>query len=146
MLIPVGAKHLETTYLRRGAHMASYARTDIVVTDMHKTYGLRGVVGQTVGTHSFGQLVDGDVLEAYRQVIVYQLIHAPLYLLLLLPRGLVVESEAHFAFFPLHMGIERPFTPEKAYHGLVKEMFSRMGRWELLLMMFVEDNIVGHVG
>lgn len=92
---------------------------------------------------SFLQLVAGDELESDGQILINQFAHPALYLLLLLSGGLMVETETHLALLPLYMGIERTLTAEDPDHRLVQQVLCRMRRWELFLIMLVQ-NIVCH--
>ena len=48
MLIPVGTQHLKAPYLTCRAYMASYAGTDVIVTDTNKAYGIAYICRQTI--------------------------------------------------------------------------------------------------
>ena len=109
MFIPIGAKHLKSSYLRRTSDVLPNTRTDIVVT-----------------------YAEGD-----RQIVVDQLVHATLYFLLFLTGGLMIDMKAHFALLTLDMSIERALAAEESDHRLVQQMLRRMRRWKLFLVVFV---------
>ena len=138
MLVPVGAKHLETTYLGGGAHVLAYAGTDVVVPYSDQAYRLAGIGGQAVEGDVGGQAVAGDELEGHGQVVGYQGIHATLNLLLLLAAGLVVEVEAHLALLPLYMGIIAAPASEQLNHGAIEQVLGGVGGGILLLVVVVE--------
>ena len=142
MLVPVGAKHLETTYLAGRTNMASYAGTDIIVSDSYKTDSVARIGWQTVCRHIGRQGVEGDELEGDRQILVNQLVHAPLYLFLLLPRRLVVKQETHLTLLPLNMGIEGTVASKEPNHGLIQQVLCRVSGRELLLVVVVQDVVV----
>ena len=137
MLVPISAKHLETSYLRGRAHMFAYAGTHVIVAYAHQSDSITGIIRQAVEADAFGQLVAIYVLERHWQVFFYQLQHSAFYLPLFLSCGFMVKSEAHLALFPFYMGIERPFAAKQPYHRLVQEMLGCMGRGKFFLVMFV---------
>ena len=143
LLVPVGAEELETTYLRGGTDVLANAGADVVIANTDKTDGLRGIGWQAVERDIIREIVARDKLEGHRQVIGYQLVHAALYLALVLARGLLIEMETHLALLALYMGIERTTAGEHANHRLIEQMFSGMGWWELFFVVLVEY-VIGH--
>ena len=117
--------------------MLTNAGTDVVVTDAHKSDGLRGIIWQTVETHLLRQLVACHKLKHYRQIGLNQFVHPPFDFLLLLARWLRVQIEAHLTFLSFDMGIIRPFTAEEPYHRLIQQMLRRMCGRELFFIMVV---------
>ena len=138
MLVPIGTQHLEAAYLSGGAHMTAYAGANVVVSDANQSDSVAHIIRQTAGINVSGQAVERHEVEGDGQVSVYQLVHAPLYLFLLLSRGFVVQNKAHLAFFPLHMGIVTASTAKEPNHGLVQQMLGRMGWWKLVFVMIVQ--------
>ena len=144
VFVPVGAKHFEAAYLGGGANVAAYAGADVVVADAHESDGIGSILWQAVGIDLRGQLVARDELEGDWQVVVDELLHLALNLLFLLSAGLVVEVEAHLALLALDMGIIGAFAAEDANHGLVQEVFRRVG-WRKLLFVMLVQNVVFHL-
>ena len=137
MLVPISAKHLEAAYLRGAPDMLADAGTDVVIADAHQPNGFGGILGQTAGIDLLREFIASDELEGDRQVGVDQLIHATLYLLLFLTRGLMIDMEAHLALLTLDMGVERALAAKEADHRLVQQMLRRMGWRELFLVVLV---------
>ena len=137
MFIPIGAKHLKSSYLRRTSDVLPNTRTDIVVTYAHQTDGVGSIVGQTAGIDFLRELITGDELEGDRQMVIDQLVHATLYFLFFLTRGLMIDMKAHLALLTLDMSIERALAAEESDHRLVQQMLRRMCRGELFLVVFV---------
>ena len=143
LLVPVGAEELEAAYLRGGADVLADAGTDIVIADTDETDGLGGVGREAVEGDIIGEIIAGDKLKRHRQVVGYELVHAALYLTLVLARGLLIDMEAHLALLSLYMGIERTTAVEHANHRLIEQMFSGVGWWELFFVVLVEY-VIGH--
>ena len=142
-LVPVGAQHLEASYLTRRAHVLADAGTHVVVADAHQSDGLAGIVGQPVQRNVLGQIVARHELERHRQVLLYQFLHPALYLPLLLSRGLVVQVEAHLALLPLHVGIIAATAAKQPDHRLVQQVLRGM-RWRKFLLVVLVQYIVFH--
>ena len=139
VLVPVGAEEFEAADLGGGAHMTADAGTDIVVADAYQSDGVAGIVGQAREIDTLWQVVIArHDFVGDGQVIVDELVHASLDLLLLLSRGFMVEQEAHLALLALHMGVIAALASEHADHGLIEQMFRRMGRWKFVLVVLVE--------
>ena len=137
MLVPIGAEHLKAANLRRASDMLADTRANIVVTYPYQSDGLRDILRQTAGINPLWQFIASHELKGHGQILIYQFIHPPLYLLLLLTTRLMVQMEAHLALLPFDMSIIGALTAEDAYHRLVQQMFRRMRRWELFLIMLV---------
>jgi len=137
MLVPIGAEHLKAAYLRRASDMLADTRANIVVTYPYQSDGLRDVLGQTAGINALWQFIASHELKGHGQILIDQFIHPPLYLLLLLTAGLMIQIEAHLALLPLDMSIIGTLTAEDAYHRLVQQMFRRMCRRKLFLIVLV---------
>lgn len=137
VFVPIGAQHLEATYLSGGANMFANARTDIIVANANQTDGTGYIVRKTVERDFIGQLAELAELEGNGQVFVDKTLHLTLYLLLLLTGGLAVEIETHLALLALDVCIIGTLASEEAYHGLVEQMLCRMGRGEFILVMLV---------
>ena len=105
MLVPVGAKQLESPYLRGAAHVFTYAGTHVVIAYAHQSDGFGSIVGQPIKANAFRQFIAGGKLEGDGKILVYQAIHLLLNLLFFLPTGFVVEIETHLAFLALDVGI-----------------------------------------
>ena len=120
MFIPIGTQQFKSPYLGSGAYMFAYTRTNIVVTNTNQTDGLRGILRQTVDINALWQLVAGDILESYRQVFLYQLVHPSLNLLLLLTARLAIQMKTHLTLLPLNMGIIGTLTTKETDHSLVE--------------------------
>ena len=139
MLIPIGTKHLETSYLRCRADMLSYAGADIEVTNTDQSDSLTGIVRQAVKAYLFGNLVSRDIFKGHRQIFLYQPHHLAFYLLFFLTSRLVVKNEAHLTLLALDVGIVRTCTTKEAYHHLIQQMFRRVGWREFLFVMLIQD-------
>jgi len=137
MFIPIGAKHLKSSYLRRTSDVLPNTWTDIVVANAHQTDGVRSIIGQTTGIDFLRELITGDELEGDRQIVINQLVHATLYFLFFLTRGLMIDMKAHLALLTLDMSIERALAAEEPDHRLVQQMLRRMCRGKLFLVVFV---------
>jgi len=144
VFVPVGAEHLETANLGGAADMFADTRTNVVVTDAHKTDGVGGIVGQAGLVDLLRQLVAADKLEGHGQVCFDELIHPTLNLLLFLATGLLIEVETHLALFPLDMGIVGAITTEYALHRLIQQMLCGM-RWGKFLLVVLIEYIIGHI-
>jgi len=142
VLVPIGAEHFEAADLRRRTDMTANAGTDIIVADAHQADGLAGIVRQSVKRHALRQIVLRDKLEGHRQVLVNQALHLTLYLTFLLTTRFVVEAERHLALLALNVGIEGTLAAEQPNHGLVQEVLGGVRGGKLLLVVFVENNIV----
>ena len=119
--------------------MLSYAWAHVVVTDADQAYRLARIVRQAVQGNAFWQIVACDELERDGQILLYQFVHAPLNLFLLLTAGLVIEQKTHLALLPFHMGIMAALTAEQPDHGLIQQMLGCVSRWELILVVIVQD-------
>ena len=119
VFVPIGAEHLEMAYLGGGAHMAAYARTDVVVANANKADGVGNISGQATGIDAFGQVINGDELEGDREIFIDEPLHLALNLLFFLATGLVVEVKTHLALLSLDVRIEGALTAEETYHGLI---------------------------
>ena len=122
--------------------MAAYAGTHVVVADAYQTDGVSCVGRQTAGVDPVGQMATVNILERDGQVLVDQFIHAPLYLAFILAVRLMIQVEAHLAFLPFDMGITAALTAEEANHRLVEQVLGGMCRWELLLVVLVEQIVI----
>ena len=63
VFVPVGAEHLEASYLGGGAHMFADTGADVVVADAYETDGVGDIIGQTVGIDALRQIVARNKLE-----------------------------------------------------------------------------------
>ena len=122
--------------------MSSDTGTHVVVADTHQSDGVGGIIGQSGKVDLLGQLAAGTELEGDGQIVGYQLVHATLYLLLILAGGLLVEVEAHLALLTLDMGIIGALTAKEALHRLIQQVLGGMSWGKLLLVVLVKNIIV----
>ena len=102
------------------------AGTSVVIADADDAERLAGVGGELAQIDNGGRLVARHELNSYGQVAVDDLVHAPLYLLHHLGRGLFRQLIVALALFPFDMRILRARATEHADHRLVQNMFRRM--------------------
>ena len=141
LLIPVSAKHFETAYLRGAAYMTANTGADIIIANTDKSDRVGGILWQTISRDLLREIVTGDKLKGYRQILVDQFIHPTLYLLLILTRRLTVKIKTHLALLPLNMRIVRPLASKHPDHRLVQQMLRCMGWRKLLLIVVIKNGI-----
>ena len=144
MLVPIGAEHFESSYLRRTPDMLTDAGTNVVVADTNQADSIACVGRQTAGVHLRWQVIAAHKLESDGQIFIDKLVHAPLYLLFLLAVGLLVEVEAHLALLPLDVSIVAAFTAEHPDHRLIQQMLSCVGWGERNVPFFQFKIILCH--
>ena len=121
--------------------MTANTGTDIIVANTDQSDSVGGILRQTIGRNLLREIVTGDKLKGYGQILVDQLIHPTLDLLLLLAGRLMVKIKTHLALLTLNMRIIRPFATKQPDHGLVQQMLRRMCWRKLFLIVVVQNGI-----
>ena len=85
--------------------MLSYAGADVKISYSYDTDGLAGILRQLVQSDTLWYALASDILIGDRQILSYELIHLPLYILDLLGSGFVVKSIVDFRLLAFYVSI-----------------------------------------
>ena len=126
LVLVTGAGDVKRTYLSCGRYMLSYAGTDVKISYSYDTDGLAGILRQLVQSDTLWYALAIDILIGDRQVLSYELIHLPLYILDLLGSGFMVKSIVDFRLLAFYVSISGALAAEHSHHYLVEKMFGCM--------------------
>ena len=139
------ADDAEGTDFCRVGHVRTDAEAFVVVAYLDDAHRLRGVVGQAFQVEASARLLLRDEFRGDVQVSADDLVHGLLQPPGVLFRRLLFQSIVQFALLPFDVCRNRPSAPEKAYHGLVDNVFAGVHGRVFLLVVLVERGLLFHI-
>ena len=144
-VLVVGADNPESTYFGSVAHVLSDAETFVVIAYLYDAYGIGRSFGQPLHVEPVGGLGLRDELGGYLEVSADDFIHSRFYAGDVLRRGSGGERVIELAFLAFDVCRNGSPASEKAYHGLIDDVFAGVHGRVFLLVVCVELSNLFHV-
>ena len=144
-LVPVVADDAEGTDFCRVGHVRADAEAFVVVAYLDYAHRLRGVVWQALQVEAAAGLLLRDEFRGDVQVTADDFVHGILQPLHVFFRRLLLQAVVQLALLPFDVCRNRPSAPEKAYHGLVDNVFAGVHGRVFLLVVLVERGLLFHI-